>query len=201
MRVKYVVEEGETMADNVHIKKILKLFLPYRKSIYFVMLILSFTSLVSLCVPLITKKIIDQGFLVKNFSVITLYALLGFSLVVVQKCLEIWSEHIRTNIYIDLKFNLNENIFDHITMLNIRYFKEKNISEMFNNIKLDIENMMKVADSQFFFLLTQVLSLLGGLIGLLILDWRLTLVVLCFVPIKYISASFFAKQRENYVES
>ncbi|MDQ0089907.1 ABC-type multidrug transport system fused ATPase/permease subunit [Paenibacillus anaericanus] len=188
------------MNDRKTLNKIINLFIPFKRKICITMVLLSLASLVNLFLPLTTRKIIDEGFIQNNMRTVIFFSLISFGLIVVGKSMEIMCEEIRTNIYIKIKLSLNEHAFHHLSRLKIKYFKEANTTVLLSNIKLDVDNITKVVDSNFFFLLTQILSLLGGLVGLLIIDWRLTILVICFTPAKYISAKYFSKKRENLIE-
>lgn len=42
--------------------------------------------------------------------------------------------------------------------------------------------------------------MIGGIIGLFIIDYRMTLLVLVFIPIKYIVMKYFAKKQKSIVD-
>ena len=71
------------------------------------------------------------------------------------------------------------------------YFSSKNYAEILNNINIDIGNMTSVADEGVFFVVTQAFSMVGGIIGLFILDYRMTLMVLLFIPVKAVIMKHF----------
>lgn len=56
--------------------------------------------------------------------------------------------------------------------------------------------MTSIADDGVFFIITQAFSVVGGIIGLFILDYRMTLVVLLFIPVKVVMMKYFAKKRK-----
>lgn len=80
------------------------------------------------------------------------------------------------------------------------YFSSKNYAEILNNINIDIGNMTSVADEGVFFVVTQVFSMVGGIIGLFILDYRMTLMVLLFIPVKAVIMKHFAKKRKRIMD-
>ena len=52
-------------------------------------------------------------------------------------------------------------------------FTNRNYAEILNNINVDIGNMTSIADEGVFFVVTQAFSMVGGIIGLFILDLSL----------------------------
>lgn len=84
--------------------------------------------------------------------------------------------------------------------MKISYFDNKNYAGILNNINVDINNMTSIADSGMFFVVSQAFGMMGGVIGLFILDYRMTILVLLFIPIKYIVMKYFAKQRKKVMD-
>lgn len=82
--------------------------------------------------------------------------------------------------------------------LRVNYFNNTNYAETLNNINMDINQMTSVADSSVFFVITQAFSMTGGIIGLFIIDFRMTILVLLFIPIKCVVMKYFAKNKADY---
>ena len=60
--------------------------------------------------------------------------------------------------------------------------------------------MTSIADESVFFVFTQAFSMTGGIIGLFILDYRMTVLVLLFIPIKCVIMRYFAKKRKQLID-
>lgn len=60
--------------------------------------------------------------------------------------------------------------------------------------------MASIADNSVFFVVTQVFSMVGGIIGLFIIDYRMTILVLVFIPIKCIVMKYFAKRQKSIMD-
>ena len=84
--------------------------------------------------------------------------------------------------------------------LRVSYFNNTNYAETLNNINTDINQMTSIADSSVFFVITQAFSMVGGIIGLLIIDFRMTILVLLFIPIKCVVMKYFAKKQKQIMD-
>lgn len=84
--------------------------------------------------------------------------------------------------------------------LDVSYFNKINYAEIMNNINADVNKMSSIADSSVFFVVTQVFSMIGGIVGLFIIDFRMTFLVLAFIPIKYIVMKYFAKRQKAVMD-
>ncbi len=63
---------------------------------------------------------------------------------------------------------------------------------------MDIGNMTSIADDGVFFVVTQAFSMMGGIIGLFILDYRMTLIGTFFYSGKSGHYEVFCKEAETY---
>ena len=84
--------------------------------------------------------------------------------------------------------------------LRVNYFNNINYAETLNNINTDINQMTSVADSSVFFVITQAFSMTGGIIGLFIIDFRMMILVLLFIPIKCVVMKYFAKKQKQIMD-
>ncbi|KHD13717.1 ABC transporter ATP-binding protein [Clostridium butyricum] len=188
------------MNDKDIIKKLLLLFKPHIKSIMILICCLILSSIFNLFVPLIQKEIMDEGFIKNNFRITILYTLITFLLVVIDKIVTVSKECVRTDIYAKLTYLLKEKAYNHISKLNIGYFNNTNYAETLNNINMDVENISRICEDNSFFAISEVFKIIGGIIGLIIISWKLTIIVLFFIPLKYIIVKYFAKQRQRLQE-
>lgn len=84
--------------------------------------------------------------------------------------------------------------------LRISYFNNTNYAEILNNVNMDINKMSMIADNSVFFVVTQAFSMIGGIIGLFIIDYRMTILVLVFIPAKSIIMKRFAKKQKSIMD-
>lgn len=107
-------------------------------------------------------------------------------------------EKMQIDISAKIQYFLAERSFSHLMKMNVSFFGNKNCAEIFNNINADIGNMTSIADESVFFVFTQAFSMIGGIIGLFILDYRMTILVLLFIPTKCVIKKYFAKKRKHF---
>lgn len=114
--------------------------------------------------------------------------------------IDIIKEKKRVDISANIQYFLSEQSFKHLMKIKADYFTNRNYAEILNNINIDIGNMTSVADEGVFFVVTQAFSMVGGIIGLFILDYRMTLMVLLFIPVKAVIMKHFAKKRKRIMD-
>lgn len=182
------------------VSELLKLLLPYKFKILGIVTILILNAGFSLILPLLSKSIMDDGFIGGDQGVLILRVIQTLMLVILICGIDIMKDKIRIGIQNDLNLNLSRNFFRHLSRLNMSYFDEKNDAEILNNLRMDIENICMVADNSLFFVFAQIFSIIGGMVGLFILNAKLAGLVVLLIPIKYLIARYFAKQNKKIMQ-
>lgn len=172
----------------------------YTNTIILIIGCLLFSTGLNMCIPLLSRGIVDDGFIDGNRKL--LIELVVFSLIVyiVIAIIDIIKEKKRVDIEAKIQYYLSEQAFNHLMKMKIDYFSNRNYAEIMNNINMDICNMTSIADSGVFFVVTQAFGMVGGIIGLFLLDYKMTLVVLLFIPTKAIIMKHFAKKRKKIMD-
>lgn len=188
------------MSNSEAVRKLLGLLKQYKKTIAVIIGCLLISTGLSLCIPLISRQIMDAGFIGGNKSLLINYTLVLMVIYIVIAVIDILKERKRVNISANLQYYLSEQSFTHLMKMEAGCFHRTNYAELLNNIYVDINKMVSVADESFFFVVTQGFNMMGGLVGLFIIDYRMTFLVLVFIPIKFIVMKKFAKKQKSIVE-
>ncbi len=189
------------MTDKQAIKKLIGLLAKYKITICSIVCILIFATMFNFCLPLFSRRIMDDGFIGGDYNLLVKLALSSFFIYMIITALNLITEKLRINLSTKIEYSLNEEAFKHLLRVQVKYFDKRNYAEIFSNLNLDISNMISIADEGMFFVVTQIFSIIGGIIGLFILDYRMTIIVLMFIPFKYFVMKFFAKKRKEMMDS
>lgn len=187
------------MSNKVAVRKLLGLLKEYKSTIAIIIVCLLVSTGLNLCIPLISRQIMDAGFIGGNQDILIALVLSSMAISMVNYAISIIKEKKRVDISAKIQYSLSEQSFLHLMKLKISYFDNTNYAEILNNINMDINRMSSVADSSVFFVVTQAFSMIGGIIGLFIIDYRMTLLVLLFIPVKFFIMKYFAKRQKSIV--
>lgn len=188
------------MSNKEAVKKLLYLLKNYKKVILLILLCLLISTGLNMCIPLLSKGIMDNGFIAGNRVMLIKQVIYSFIIFIVIAIIDVVKEKRRVEIAANIKYSLSERAFDHLMKIRTDYFSNKNYAEILNNIHMDIGNMTAIADDGMFFVVTQAFSMVGGIIGLFIIDYRMTFMVLLFIPTKAIIMKYFAKKRKMLMD-
>lgn len=184
------------------IKRILLLLTPFTKKIIVILLIMLVSAGIGMILPLIGKVIMDNGLLQKDFPYVVKFACIGFGLILLGECLGLAETRIQAYINAMLPFNLARKAFKHTLNLNLRYFQNTTVTEIMKNIDLDVSNISRIADRSIFFIVMEVFRVIGGICGLIFfINWKLTLLILMIIPLRYFCVKHFAKSRMKNFEA
>lgn len=184
------------MSNKEAIKKLLGLLKVHKKTIIVIIGCLLISTGLNLCLPLISKQIMDAGFIGGNKNLLIKLVLLSMGIYGINSLIDIIKEKKRVDISAQIQYFLSEQSFSHLMRLKISYFNNTNYAEILNNVNMDINKMSTIADNSVFFVVTQAFSMIGGIIGLFIIDYRMTILVLVFIPAKCIVMKHFAKKQK-----
>ena len=188
------------MSNKEAVRKLFAILNDYKRIIAVIIGCLLISTGLNLCIPLISKKIMDDGFIGGDKSILIYLVVCSFVIYMVISALDIIKEKVRVEIAAKVQYSLWDEAYRHLMKMKISYFDAKNAAEIFNNLSVDISNMASIADESMFFVVTQAFSMIGGVIGLFILDCRMTALVLLFIPIKAFVMKYFAKYRKKVMD-
>lgn len=189
------------MSNKEAVQKLLALLKNYKKVIAVIVSCLFLSTGLNLCVPLISRQIMDDGFIGGNRERLIKLVLYSLLIYFISSVIDMIKEKKRIDILAKIQYSLSEESFSHLMKTKVSYFSNKNYAEILDNINVDIRNMTSIADEGVFFVVTQAFSMTGGVIGLFILDYRMSILVLLFIPIKYLLMKYFAKQRKKVMDA
>lgn len=155
------------MNDKDTLKKLIRLFKPHKKNLCIILLLLIFSTLVSSVLPMFNKIIIDDGFMKSDVKTIIITAIFIFLLSTFSSFLDLLKEKQRIRISSHIIYTLHKDAFNRLMKVKVKFFTDKNCSELLNRVSSDISNISQITDGSMLFIVSQCFSLAGGLIGLL----------------------------------
>ncbi|WP_192935404.1 ABC transporter ATP-binding protein [Clostridium butyricum] len=191
--------------DKQIVNKILSLFKPYKWKILLVTICIIISSALSILTPIINQQLIDNGLISKKIQIIIKYSIYNLIIIVAIQVLGIMETKYRSYIQNLLSFKLEREAFKHTLKLKMSFFTSTNYAEMISNLRTDINNISQIANQSTFYIVTSVLRIIVGIIGLVMIDWKLSILVIFLTPLRYLIVKYLAQKRrsliEQYIES
>jgi ATP-binding cassette, subfamily B, bacterial len=184
--------------DKTLLKRILSLFRPYTGRVAIILICMIISAGISILIPRISQQLMDRGLLAHNFKLLVIFALAGLALLLVDQAFGFLEAKNRIYLNSIIPFTLSKNAFKHTLKMKMQFFNNANATEIMNTIEMDVGNIGRICDKSTFFILASIFKIIGGLIGLLLLDWRLTVMVAAIVPFRFFLVKYIAKKRKRF---
>lgn len=171
--------------------RLIRLLSPYRARFYFASICLLLGSLVSLAYPQVARYAIDLG--MKKGDVSAFNDVLSYLIAIfVFHAGFVWLRHyLMSWLGIRAVADLRSLVFDRIMLLPIAWFHDRRSGELVGRLAADVAIIEEVIGSQLSMALRNVVQLIGGVALLLVVDWRLTMIMLAIIPPFVVAAVFF----------
>jgi len=90
--------------------------------------------------------------------------------------------------------SMRERIFERLQRLPLRYFDRHPVGDLMSRVTNDVDTLNQLLSQGLTQLLGSLFSLIGIVVAMLILDWRLALVCFAIIPVMLLTNFFFARR-------
>ncbi len=151
-------------------------------------------ALMALTIPWLTKLVIDEVIIGKNFQLLTII-LLGIALIYIFRQIFFFLSHFLI-FYIGGKaiFGIRNKLFRHLQYLSIRYYDKRRVGEILARVISDVTAIQQLFISGVITLVLPGFTLVMALAIMFYLNWVIALIALFVLPI-YAWAFFHYKKR------
>lgn len=136
----------------------------------------------------------------KNMKYILFFSGILIIISLTQQELNIIQTRLFSNVHNQFTHSLYKKTYWKINRMKIQYFDERGSAEIINTISMDIDNVSSVVDQITQFSISSILQIIGGIVGLSLLDWKLAILIEAIIPLKFITVSYFANKKRKVFE-
>ncbi len=176
------------------LKRLLSLLTPYKKTLYIGALCLVVASFTNLAVPWYTKQMVDVVMVQRNMDKLNGIALVIACLFVIQMIFSTVHNYLFDLTEKRVIADFRKKVFDHIQSLSLNFFVKRRTGEIVSRMTNDITTLENLITDLPATVLQQSIRLLGGILIIIYMNWKLTFMVLILTPILVLFARFFGKK-------
>ncbi|WP_371367005.1 ABC transporter ATP-binding protein [Pseudomonas sp. QL9] len=140
-------------------------------------------SLLVLAQPWLTKLVIDDGLLARDFPMLALLAGAMILVGLVGTVLSGLNRYLHTRLSGRILFALRDALYRHLQTLSPTFFARRRIGDLMSRLDGDVAEIQRFAVDSLFSAVSSVIGLVGSLALLLTLSWKLSVLVLVLVPL------------------
>lgn len=138
------------------------------------------TTLVGLMIPILTRELVD-GFSVASLSVILIITI--FSVFIIQAVIDGVSTYLLATVGQKIVARLRQMMWNKLIRLPVSYFDKQASGESVSRVINDTGIVKDLISQHFPQFITGLISIIGAVIILFIMDWKMTLIMFIAVPI------------------
>ncbi|WP_433448788.1 ABC transporter ATP-binding protein [Streptomyces sp. CA-142005] len=165
------------------VRRILKLFRPYRGRLAVVGLLVGAASLVSVATPFLLKETLDVAIPEGRTGLLSLLALGMILSAVLSSVFGVLQTLISTTVGQRVMHDLRTAVYGRLQRMSLAFFTRTRTGEVQSRIANDIGGMQATVTSTATSLVSNVTSVVATIVAMIALDWRLTIVSLLLLPV------------------
>lgn len=173
------------------IKNIFALTKPYRFRFYTATAATLIASAIWLTVPLGLRELLDAVFESGDESLLNMLALGLFLLLILQAAFSFFGNYHLEWVGERVITDLRKKVYRHLHRLGFRFFAERRLGEITSRLTNDVGSIRTALTDSLPQLLTISFSLIGSVALMVMLNWRLSSVILVTVPFVTIATRYF----------
>jgi ATP-binding cassette subfamily B protein len=165
------------------VRRILKLFRPYRGRLAVVGLLVGASSLVGVATPFLLKAILDVAIPEGRTGLLSLLALGMILSAVLTSVFGVLQTLISTTVGQRVMHDLRTAVYGRLQRMSLAFFTRTRTGEVQSRIANDIGGMQATVTSTATSLVSNLTSVVATIVAMIALDWRLTVVSLLLLPV------------------
>jgi ATP-binding cassette, subfamily B, bacterial len=177
------LSKSPSAIPRVPLRRIVRLFRPYRWSLLFVCLLVAASSLVSLVNPFLIRAVIDVALPQGRTGLLTVLALAMIVVAVANSSMSVSQVYVSTKVGQRVMHDLRTAVYSHLQRMSLAFFTRTRTGEVQSRIANDIGGMQSTVTTTATTLVSNLTTVVATIIAMIILDWRLTIASLVMMPL------------------
>jgi len=179
------------------LRRLFKFVKPYWKQMALAAISLTVWSLISLALPYAIRYLVDSVFVSTSRKELNMITMVMFGLFIFQALVGYGQNYLLQFLGQRVIADLRLTIQQHLLYLPLRFFKESRVGEIVSRVTNDVTTLQVVLTETPIAILRQVVTIIGGITLMAIMNWQLTLMIFAIIPPLIFLAIFFGRRVEK----
>jgi len=167
----------------VSLRRIVRLFAPYRVRLAAVFALIVMSASVSLVPPFLLREILDVALPHSRAGLLTVLAAGMLVLVMASNAIGVLQSYLSLTVGQDVMNDLRNAVYAHLQRMSLAFFTRTRTGEVQSRIANDIGSMGSTVTTVATTIVGSVTTVGGSLAAMIVLNWRLTIVSLLMLPV------------------
>jgi ATP-binding cassette subfamily B protein len=174
---------GTASNPRVPLRRIARLFRPYRWNLLFVGVLVAASSLVSLVNPFLIREVIDVALPQGRTGLLTVLAAGMIVVAVANSSFSVSQTYVSTRVGQRVMHDLRTAVYSHLQRMSLAFFTRTRTGEVQSRIANDIGGMQATVTTTATTLVSNLTTVIASVTAMIVLDWRLTIASLVMMPV------------------
>jgi ATP-binding cassette subfamily B protein len=184
-------------------KRIIGFSKPYRVALTVFLFTVIMDAILVVASPLILRKLIDQGVIPRDGSVVTKYAILVGMLAILDAIFSMAGRWFSSRIGEGLIFDLRSQVFEHVQRQSIAFFTRTQTGALISRLNSDVIGAQQAFTATLSGVVSNGLSLILVAAAMFTLSWQITAISLALLPVfliptKWVGTKLQKLTRQSY---
>ena len=162
--------------------RILALFKPYRLRLTAVLVLIIVSSGIAILQPFLLRQALDVGLLEHDEKVLTLTVLAMIAIALFTNATSVWQTYMSNVVGQRVMHDLRAAVYRRLQKMSLAFFTRTRTGEVQSRIANDIGGLDSVVTTTATTIAQNATTVIASLVAMLLLDWRLAIISLVFVP-------------------
>ncbi len=167
---------------------------PYWRRCTVAVLAMIMAAITTLAVPWIIRNIIDDVLTAKDMTALNLIAFSILVLFFFRGVFTFGQSYLMSYVGNRVVIDIRNEVYENIQRLSLSFFDKRKTGVLMSNLTNDINALQTAIVDNFVSLIKESVILIGSLVGMFILHWKLSLLCLVIVPLVTITIRIFGKK-------
>lgn len=181
-------------SDTKIFKRIMEYTKPYKSRYYWVIVFAVTLSIFAALRPFLLKQTVDS-YIQKEDSVgLLFYIMLMASALLVEVISQFYFVYLANWLGQDIIRDIRVKLFNHLMSFKMKYFDNEPVGKLVTRSVFDIESISKIFSQGLFMIISDLLKMVVVLLFMFYMNWKLTIIVMCAMPILVFATRIFQKK-------
>jgi len=157
---------------------------PQRTAILRVLGLSLLASMLVLMQPWLTKTLIDDGLIAKDYGTLVQVALAMIAVGIFGTALSGLNRYLHTKLSARILFALRDDVYQHLQKLSPDFYGQRRIGDILSRLDGDVAQIQRFAVDSLFSAVSSIIGLIGAVALMITLSWQLSLIVALLIPLE-----------------
>lgn len=154
-------------------------------------------SLLVLAQPWLTKTLIDDGLLARDFPMLVQVAVAMIVVGILGTLLGGINRYLHTQLSGRILFALRDDLYGHLQTLSPAFYGQRRIGDLLSRLDGDVAEIQRFAVDSLFAAVSAVIGLFGAVVLMLALSWQLALLLAVLIPVEVLWLRWMRRKVER----